>query len=287
MLPQSFIDYHSAREKHIRSHYEQLREYPTVDSVHDFRVEVKRLWAFYGLVGWINKSFNAKKYLKQTRRMFKAADKLRDVHVHQDLTRAWAKENSGNLSEYYNFLASEQWRREVRFARLCRQYDTETLTKGFGRVREALSEISETDWLCRAESRLAVLARELSKISSDHSMSERTLHKIRIKAKETRYVLEVIRLGRPPTERDAALNESLRASHRALGQWHDRTVGLEKLTRFLEDRKRKYFFDFQSYSRFRASLAEERDQFLTSFAHLWNELESVLNDYAQDKEDSL
>ncbi len=281
MLPQCFVEYHQNREKGIRAHFERIREYPSVDAVHELRVEIKRLRAFYQLIGWLHREFNEKALLRDSRKLFKGADKLRDLHVQMELTRELMIKQVGNLSEYYNVLASALWRREIPFHHICRNYDPDILEEGLRQIRNALADFTEGEVRYRTELRLAVLARQLIKSASATELTEKDLHQIRIKTKEARYVLEVLSLCRPPTDRDVELNDALRKSHQALGRWHDRLIGLVRFRKFLHARPKDYFFDFQSCLRFGEALTRQRDQFLDDFKQNWPSLERLLHLYGQ------
>ncbi|HKK21142.1 MAG TPA: CHAD domain-containing protein [candidate division Zixibacteria bacterium] len=280
MLPQGFIEYHAAREKSIRAEHTLVSRFPSVDGVHELRVEIKRLRAFYQLVGWICKQFKDKTLLKETRKLFKAADKLRDLHVQIELTRDWMRQDGGNLSEYYNSLVAEQWHREEPFAVVCRKYDPGTLGAGLVAIRKALAEMTEPDVLYRADLRFAVLARELIKFSAEGEWPEKVLHQIRIKTKAGRYVLEVLTKCRDASEQDSALNDLLRSSQQALGRWHDRVVGLDRFRNFSKDKPEKYFFDYQASLRFGESLNIQRDVYLADFRRNWIDLEPILQNCA-------
>jgi CHAD domain-containing protein len=280
VLPQGFIEYHTAREKSLQAEHTLVSRFPSVEGVHELRVEIKRLRAFYQLVGWICKQFEDKTQLRETRRLFKAADKLRDLHVQIELTRDWMRQDGGNLSEYYNSLVAEQWHREKPFASACRKYEPGTMKAGLDAIRKALADMTEPDVLYRTELRLAVLTRELIKISTGDDLPEKVLHQIRIKTKAGRYVLEVLTRCRDASERDASLNELLRASHQALGRWHDRVIGLIRLRKFLKDKPEKYFFDYQACLRFGETLTNQRDEYLAEFRRNWIDLDPILQNYA-------
>lgn len=57
------------------------------------------------------------------RKLFKSAADLRDVHVQQDLTRAWACEMHVFFSGYYNTLKQQERPARRKFAAFLRKFD--------------------------------------------------------------------------------------------------------------------------------------------------------------------
>ena len=108
MFQQCLLKYYTSRCQNIQGHFFNAANYFDPDGIHDLRVEIKQLRAFFRLIEWIAPKFSAKKNLRNFRKLFKAASDLRDIHVQQELTRKWAKDMEVFLSEYYNSLKQKE-----------------------------------------------------------------------------------------------------------------------------------------------------------------------------------
>ena len=268
MIPQGFIDYHQMRDARIRTKIQRLRIFCSVDDVHDLRVEIKRLRAFYFLIDWIDRDFQARRHLRAADSVFKGAGPLRDLQVQMALTRQWSAENNGNLSEYYGSLALQAKRRRSSCGSAARRFDPGAIPAGLLAVRKALGKYVEPEVVYRAEQRLAVLVRDLL-VSGGNDISEKALHDIRIQTKEARYVLEVLSQCRFGSEQDTELNKGLLECHRALGKWHDCLVLADNVQRYMADRPADFYFDRDSYTRFLDSLSAQREDHLQRFRQHW------------------
>ena len=269
MIPQGFIDYHTMRNTRIRSFIQRLRRFCTVDDLHELRVEIKRLRAFYYLIDWIDRGFCARKHLVSVERLFKATGPLRDLHVQMAASRKWAVESNGNLSEYYNSLAIREKRRRPFCATALRKFDQRSLSKGLLSVRKALGKYVEFEVVYRAEQRLSVMLRDLLISAKNSVYSEKALHDIRIETKESRYVLEVLTQCRFSSAQDTELNKGLLECHRALGRWHDCIVQSDNVRKYMADKPDDFYFDRPSYARFMEHLSEQRDLHLDHFRQNW------------------
>lgn len=276
MIPQCYIDFHKERQKQTSAFHQRLKKHCTVDDVHDVRVDIKRLRALYQLIGWMNHRFNAESQLKPVRNFFKAAGKLRDLHVQMELTRRWTSENRANLSEYYNYLVAEEQSSRPVFGRACTKFAPKEMAFGLKEIRKALSRMSVPEVIFRTEQRLVMLVREVIANSREEQLTEDNFHQIRIKTKEARYVLELLTLCREATDEDRALNDQLRSCHRALGKWHDCVVALDSLRLFLQEEPSDGYFDKSSYDRFDKSLVAMREQNLSDFRVNWVTIQQSL-----------
>ena len=92
---------------------------PEEDSVHDYRVGIKRLTALYHLLDEINPALNAKRLLKPYRAAFKLIGDIRDVHIAINLLESLEGTNARDIKILIRALrakAARDYRRFQRYA---------------------------------------------------------------------------------------------------------------------------------------------------------------------------
>jgi CHAD domain-containing protein len=73
--------YRSAQVREANRKLRIICESPDESAVHDFRVCIKRLTAFYGFLGQVDENLSSKKLLKPYRVLFKSLGSIRDAHI--------------------------------------------------------------------------------------------------------------------------------------------------------------------------------------------------------------
>jgi len=197
-------------------------------------VEIKQLRAFFRLIEWIAPKFNAKKNLRNFRKLFKAAADLRDIHVQQVLTRKWAKDMGVFLSEYYNSLKQKELPARKKFVKFAKEFDLEKeLGVNEKRIKPALKPLSDDYAAEKIQERIEQQLQQIIEHGSENQNREEHLHQLRIIAKETRYTLDIAQHCFPDLIQGAAeLNQHLRGLHQALGKWHDGDVAKAHVNEF-------------------------------------------------------
>ena len=108
MILECFEDYYRSQQEKIERNYDLAVKFHDEDGIHDMRVEIKRLRAFFHLIQGVNPNFRTKPNLKKIQKLFKSAGTVRDIHVQLELVRKWMTKPDLELSEYYNFLKQKE-----------------------------------------------------------------------------------------------------------------------------------------------------------------------------------
>jgi CHAD domain-containing protein len=278
MYPECLWTYYGNLQRIIEENYNLAARFADVEGVHDMRVGIKRLRAYFNLIEWINPVFQAKQNLKPIRRLFKAAGRVRDIHVQQELMRRWATELDLEMSEYYNFLKQKETKERKRFTDFTKKkFDPKIFRSNWALIQNVLSFISTEYIQYKSEERFNAQIDELIKYKEKENLVEDDYHSIRILSKETRYTLEVLQTCFPPKNIWEKLNETLRKVHQALGSWHDLDVSLMFLDGFLLSYAGRSFFDRDSYVKFKNGLVDGKLKQLEEFERSWLDLLSVMN----------
>ncbi|MCK4931296.1 MAG: CHAD domain-containing protein [Candidatus Aminicenantes bacterium] len=277
MYPECLWTYYGNLQRIVEENYNLAVRFADVEGVHDMRVGIKRLRAYFNLIEWINPVFQAKQNLKPIRRLFKASGKIRDIHVQQELIRRWVTELDLEMSEYYNFLKQKETEERKRFADFAKKkFDLKVFQSNWTLIQNVLSFISTEYIQFKSEERFNAQIEELIKFKEKENFVEDDYHAIRILSKETRYTLEVLQTCFPPKNIWTQLNETLRKVHQALGRWHDDDVSFLFLDGFLLSYAGKSFFDRNSYVKYKKSLVDDKMKQLAEFEQRWLDFLAVM-----------
>jgi len=277
MYPESLWTHYGNLQRIVEENYNLAVRFADVEGVHDMRVGIKRLRAYFNLIEWINPVFQAKQNLKPIRRLFKAAGKIRNIHVQQELMMRWATELNLEMSEYYNFLKQKETQERKRFTDFAKKkFDLKVFQSNWTLIQNVLSFISTEYIQYKSEERFNAQIEELIKFMEKENFVEDDYHAIRILSKETRYTLEVLQACFPPKNIWTQLNETLRKVHQALGRWHDDDESLLVLDGFLLSYAGKSFFDRNSYVKFKKSLADDKLKQMAEFEQRWLDFLTVM-----------
>jgi len=262
-------EYYKSQEQKIRENFLLAVSTFDVEGIHELRVEIKRLRAFFHLIGHINPVFRPEQDLQKIQSLFKSAGKIRDIHVQQNMAREKISSLNLELSEYLNFLKEKEMRARKQFSKAGKKFDFGILKKTWTRMRNVLIYISGEYIQYKSEERFKSLIDELFTFKSHLDFSEKDYHAIRILSKETRYTLEILQKCFPDKSSLQDVNDSLRSMHQALGKWHDYDLGLLFLNNFEKDFGDLIYFDKESYTKYAQNLLEEKTIKLEEFEKKW------------------
>jgi CHAD domain-containing protein len=250
------------------------------DDIHELRVEIKRLRASTALTAWMNPAFRSKRVLKPIRKVFKAAGRLRDLHVQRHLLSLHLVESARDVGEFSDELNARETGARIDYAEVAARFEGDWFEEVAEAARMALSDIREDEATWRISQRLAVSVSLLADLESEGRLAEADLHRVRILCKEARYMLEILRPGSPAelAEYYGELDHHLRQVHRALGLWHDADVGQKVLGHFLKQRAPGSLRSPESYRHYAEHLAAMRDRHLGEFAPRWEALQRLLHE---------
>jgi CHAD domain-containing protein len=243
-----------------------------VETVHDLRVEIKRLRAFFDLAEACNPLFAGRAAFQPIRKLFKAAAPLREVQVDLTLARDKCAALGLRLDEYRNALKAAELRARKKFSAAAGCFDPGVFLDQETALRRVLDGIESSVLQSKTEAFFHILTGELRHLERAGPRDRQTLHRIRILAKKSRYVLEVVQACfRPGEAALQELNESLRAVHQALGQWHDLELGLASVQDFHASTAIKPLLDDHSYTVYAQALQADSGRRLEAFEKAWGE----------------
>lgn len=257
------LGYFDARRTAFLTAIAAAKQYYAVEGVHQLRVEVKRLRAFYKLIERIAPSFASKPNAGSLRELYRAAGTLRDIDIFQAITVAQL--DRLDLREYYNHLKSVELEKRQKFAAVASGFSESTLTGSRTKLRAALAAADDDKIRQRIDKRLLKLAAKLTKTIERNQSDHDGLHAVRKLSKTLRYTLDVWILCNVKTPASGTAALRLKQTYNALGEWHDHVVALESLKRCLKDRSDRKLTDPGAYAAFGTALQKEIDKQIVAF----------------------
>jgi CHAD domain-containing protein len=268
-------DCYERRTRYFLDRFAAAAEFASTGAVHDMRVGLKRLRTFFDLVGSIDPGFGAEEAFVPARKLFRAAGRLRNLHILEATVREAAATASLELSEYYNWLKEKEAREARKFGRAARRFSPDFFASAWKTLERSLEGPAATRIRKGLEDRLFGLIRE---IKAERSMRHdvRRLHFLRTRTKEARYTLEILEECGLTGDDQARLNERLRDVHRSLGRWHDEEIVLGSLREFRKSRTPGPLGSFKSYLEFSRLTRAHKAESLAGFEAGWAALLAFL-----------
>ncbi|MEE8583791.1 MAG: CHAD domain-containing protein [Acidobacteriota bacterium] len=226
--------YSAQRFEEIRRHFALASQSSDPEAIHQMRVEIKRLKAFFQLLEGLCADFRAKKNLKPIRPIFKSAGRLRDLQLQIGLARQWMDDSGRDLEAFCQHLAEREQQAQLGFRKKSSLFDAAAIEAKEERVSRVLGSLTARQSRLRAAELLEGLQSELLE-RGQASKAQDDLHPLRILAKQARHTAELLqmclRTSPPPNQ----VLEALRAAEQALGQWHDQEVALGFVEAFRQE----------------------------------------------------
>lgn len=280
MYQECLLEFYGSECEKIENNFLISVKHYSSEGIHDLRVEVKRLKAFFNLIEGINPDFKSKKNFRNVRKLFKTWGSVRDLQVQQFLIRDWKNKLDGDVSEYYNFLKQQEMNAQKLFFLSGKKFDIQDLRKKGKKIERALKNIPLDDAQSKALERVDGLRGQLIELGNTPKLKEEKLHQIRILLKEIRYTLEILQKCFPDLGPQDEQIGKLRDLHQILGKWHDDEMALQFLEGFKSDYKGQRFFSARSYEEFLKYIQKEKVALLAEFENHWRGFILFLNDWS-------
>jgi CHAD domain-containing protein len=277
LVPECFWNYYKGQQQRIKRDFGRAIKHFEIEGVHDLRVDIKRLRAYFKLIEAINPVFQAKPHLRRIRRLFKNAGPLRDVQVQQQVVQNWSQELNLELSEYYNYLKEKEFKARKDFYVSSHKFSFDIFKSNWAKIRHSLMYISPEYIQFKAEGRFNKLVEDVISYKNKQDFVEDDYHDIRILSKEARYTLEIIQNCYPAQDHWEQLNNSLRTLHQALGKWHDADIALMFLDGFMLEYTQPSFFNKESYLQYIKALQTQKQKMLGLFEKNWKGFIALIN----------
>jgi CHAD domain-containing protein len=232
MYDKKLLGYYKNKLTNVNRNFILALEQNDSEALHDLRVDLKYLKAFFRLVESINHDFNAKKGFKSFRSIARNTGSLRDVQVQTKLNTAIADELDIDIRNYLRYFEEQEIKERNIFHRFSQDNPLEKLKKNTKKIKKALDVIPPVRAETRVQGRFYNLRNNLVFLHAEDALQDEILHEVRKLSKETHYTLEIIQecFGLFGDGKDFI--RKIKKLHKALGNWHDFDVSLSYIDSF-------------------------------------------------------
>jgi len=228
------LDYYDATLEEIeRNHALALER--DADGVHDMRVALKRMKAFFNLLGAVCDDFAPKESFRGFRKIAKKSGLLRDSRVQMELADEMNGKLKLDLSGYSAFLSKMEDEGYETFVNFSRRNPMKRLKGCRKIISRSLRGISPVRAETKAQGRFYNLRNNLIMAGREENPKEENLHKVRILSKEIHYTFEILGRCLHLFEDRTDFVKDIKRVHQILGKWHDYEVALDYVRMFLSD----------------------------------------------------
>ena len=217
--------YRSKIVKEINQNLRTVLVSPEEEAVHEFRVGIKRLTAFYFFLNTIKPEIQSKQILKPYRALFKSLGNIRDGHIALELINDLNEENLGDRKQLINAINASIRKDSLSFKR-----NFPAAAQSSIRVPSIASTgISERAILAQKQDVLDSLITEVMNIEG--RISPKKWHKKRILLKRYNHIIDAFQFcaGHLSDEEEV---KQIYILQKLLGDWHDRITTIALLQSF-------------------------------------------------------
>jgi len=217
--------YRSKLIKEVNGYLFIIIRKPEEEAIHEFRVGIKRITAFYYFINYVNPGSDIRRALKPYRRLFKLTGKLRDVHIGKgliaDLENAdycetqWILEKLKGLERQSYRQFKEIFAKEIPSHIRIPVID--------------ISHLSDQTVKNRMKRFLRELLLEITSFKG--RMMQRSWHKKRILLKRYHHIVNAFQSCPGFASQDIELKQ-IRMLEYLLGDWHDRVITTKLIQSF-------------------------------------------------------
>ena len=232
---ESLHEYYLHQHRNIANYLELCMIHAETELVHELRLCMKKLRAFYKLaegfsVAEKDESIQIK---KQVNRLFRISGQLRDTQVQIHLLVTLQQQTGTDYPEFSKWMLKREKKRIMRFGReplqLLLPSTADTTLQETG---DWLAVVDDETIFNGAYSILTGLCIKARKLCSG-TMNERDLHRIRTITKQVKYILNIMHHSYPDFIFNEVSVNSLREIEASVGHWHDNLVRVELLEKFM------------------------------------------------------
>jgi CHAD domain-containing protein len=232
VYPDDMLAYFHAKLDIVRDTYGQAREDADVDAVHDMRVAIKRIRAYFRMVESIDPEFVAREQARPFRKIARRSAALRDVQVQESLVDEIGKDTGHDLRVFRTYLTDrERDGISIFMDFTAKRNRMKVLDRRIKTVGKALQTVTPVRAETLAWGRFRNLVNQLV-IMQQGDLTPEALHDVRKHAKETHYAYEIVSSCFHGLDNGDIFLKRLKKVHGTLGSWHDYDIHQDYLASF-------------------------------------------------------
>ncbi|MCD6308179.1 MAG: CHAD domain-containing protein [Candidatus Latescibacteria bacterium] len=224
--------YYDNKLDETRSNFSLALEARDFDGIHNLRVGLKRMKAFFNMVEALDLDFDAVKRFRPFRRIAKKTGRLRDAQVQRKLVGQVSGELCSDMPDYLDYLERRELEAYGTFRTFAEKDPLSGLKKSRKHIVRALKPIAEISAETRALGRFHNQKNNLIILNSEPGLRDNTLHRVRKLSKEIHYTFELLQQCFHIYEDRIDFTAAIKTVHQVLGAWHDCDVSLGYIDAF-------------------------------------------------------
>ncbi|NVJ85175.1 MAG: CHAD domain-containing protein [Algoriphagus sp.] len=229
MEKSKFIKHYEGQVEAFLSYFNQAKEFPSTETVHQMRVSIKKLRAIWELSEELShNSWKKTAHFSLISRLFKTAGAFREDQVHlKNIERL----NDDCWFSFSEKLKESEKRNQLKFSDIILDFDIKKFKKLNTHWIEKFESIPDEIVTEKATSSIIRKHKKIQKINQKGGKSQE-LHQIRIYLKAIQEILVVLsKLN--SNKKFEILENSVKALSHQLGKWHDYRDLLKSIKNFL------------------------------------------------------
>lgn len=210
------------------------RETSKPEAIHKMRTSMKRLRALFQLIQILTeRGFNAKKYMKKGRGIFKLAGVIRELQVEEMLVYSYEESLGIKFMEYSQYLFNKENREISKFKENQLSYKKDRKIFNEQVFLKALKSISIKDIQIRSQGFVNLKLNALTKLNKRGKTIE-NIHQNRTILKQIYYLYDILTKLSGWSELLGMEKEEMRQKEQEIGNWHDKVNSFQYLSSFFD-----------------------------------------------------
>lgn len=206
------------------------------NTVHHFRVSLKRIHAIYQFLEYIfPEEFDAKKEFEQPKRPYKLLGKIRDLQVLQQVLAHYEERLQQHFSAVKKHLTKKRIKRSKNFAKWLKNHVDSDVVPGKDRILEQANKLSDNEIVEKAQIFSVQLIEEANDMVP--SNEDKVWHQARKNMRKLRFLLGIIKNIDSKIVKYGEY-DMVKKTGNLLGDWHDRIVLKAWLKNYTSNHKR-------------------------------------------------
>ncbi|MCD4664814.1 MAG: CHAD domain-containing protein [Bacteroidales bacterium] len=215
------------------------------DAVHKMRTSTKRLRALFLLIQFLSsEKFKAKKQLKNIRRIFKLAGRIREIQVEQLLVYELEERMNQNFVEYNEYLLIKEHKSIAEFLKCLPDVERRSNVFNEELIFNIIKSIDSTDMKAKSKKFLLKKTAFITKLNRKKTSNDK-IHKNRTVLKQIYYLYDILSNLTGNIKLLKLSKIELRELEQQIGNWHDRVNSFHFLTAFLKTKEGRIFAKYK------------------------------------------
>jgi CHAD domain-containing protein len=223
-------NYYSNEVDLFLEHLIRVKTKPTEKTIHELRVEIKKLRSVFQLLAVIaKKEFNIKNYTNSLKDLFDTAGKIREIQVNQICFTKFKFSKEIN-DKYKKFLLNREEELGNKLKKTINNFDKSVLINSKKQIKKITGDLNNKKmW----DACLFYLKDKTLKIENLLSAGNNPLiiHKIRIRLKSLHTIATFLQKTNPIQKNEKIL-QLIKQTGALIGNWHDNLVLINSLERY-------------------------------------------------------